>query len=126
MALFPECTPQCAQNELDTADIVREAMLRQSSSQRAMLSARMTPEREELLNRRLNEAISQQPELERLKELLLNLGGEFLVAPPNLDQDVPLLLERGFLMSGPITLNVMESSSCHRNVASVWIRKEFG
>jgi hypothetical protein len=29
MALFPECTPQCAQNELDTADIVREAMLRQ-------------------------------------------------------------------------------------------------
>jgi len=29
MALFHECTPQCAQKELDTADIVREAMLRQ-------------------------------------------------------------------------------------------------
>jgi hypothetical protein len=29
MALFHECSPQCAQNELDTADIVREAMLRQ-------------------------------------------------------------------------------------------------
>src|SRR5579859_5659931 len=29
MALFHECSPQCAQNELDTADIVREAMFRQ-------------------------------------------------------------------------------------------------
>jgi hypothetical protein len=29
MALFRECTPQCAQKELDTADIVREAWLRQ-------------------------------------------------------------------------------------------------
>ena len=26
MALFHECTPQCAQKELDTADIVREAI----------------------------------------------------------------------------------------------------
>src|SRR5215469_3940777 len=91
-----------------------------------MLSARMTPEREVLLNCRLSEAISQQPKLKRLKELLLNLGGEFLVAPPKPDQDIPMLLERGFLMSGPIMLNVMESSSCHRNVASVWIHKEFG
>jgi len=37
-----------------------------------------------------------------------------------------MLLGRGFLMSGPIMLKVMESSSCHRNVASIWIRKEFG
>jgi hypothetical protein len=29
MALFYECTPQCAQKELDTADIVREAIFRQ-------------------------------------------------------------------------------------------------
>ena len=86
----------------------------------------MTPEREELLNRRFREASAQQPELERLKELLLRMGGEFLVAPPKPDQDVPMLLEPGFLMSGPIRLNVMESSSCHQNVASVWTRKEFG
>ena len=37
-----------------------------------------------------------------------------------------MLLERGFLMSGLITLNIMESSSCHQNVASVWMQKEFG
>ena len=91
-----------------------------------MFAARMMPEREELLNRRLSEAISRQPELERLKELLLDLGGEFLVAPPKPDQDVPMLLEQGVLMSGPIMFHVMESSSCHRNVASVWICKEFG
>ena len=29
MALFHECSPKCAQNELDIADIVREARLRQ-------------------------------------------------------------------------------------------------
>jgi hypothetical protein len=29
MALFHECTLQCAQKELDTADIVREAILQQ-------------------------------------------------------------------------------------------------
>jgi len=29
MALFHECPPQCAQNELDTADIVREAIFHQ-------------------------------------------------------------------------------------------------
>ncbi len=32
MALFHECTPQCAQKELDTADIVREAMFHQLSN----------------------------------------------------------------------------------------------
>jgi hypothetical protein len=29
MALFYECTPQCAQKELDTADIVRDAIFQQ-------------------------------------------------------------------------------------------------
>jgi hypothetical protein len=29
MALFHECSPKCAQNELDIADIVRDAMLHQ-------------------------------------------------------------------------------------------------
>src|SRR5437762_3511845 len=31
MALFSECMPECARIVLDTADIVREAMLRQQS-----------------------------------------------------------------------------------------------
>jgi hypothetical protein len=37
MALFSECTERYAQNMLDTADIVREAIFRQSSGVRLSL-----------------------------------------------------------------------------------------
>jgi hypothetical protein len=60
----------------------------------------MDPEQKAFLNRRLRDAISKQPELKRLKTLLLRLGGDFLVAPPKPDQDVPMLLEQGFLNVG--------------------------
>jgi hypothetical protein len=86
----------------------------------------MTPEQRIFLTRRVREAIGQQPELKRLKRLLLRLGGEFLVAPQKPDQDIPMLLEQGFLTSGPTTLKVMKSSSCHQNVASVWTKRKFG
>jgi hypothetical protein len=86
----------------------------------------MTPDQKTFLNRRLRDAIGKQPELKRLKALLLRLGGDFLVAPPRPDQDVPLLLEQGFLTSGPTRLKVMKSSSCHQNVASIWTKRKFG
>ena len=63
----------------------------------------MDPEQKAFFNHRLRDAVSKQPELKRLKALLLRLGGDFLAAPPEPDQDVPKLLERGFLTSGPIT-----------------------
>jgi hypothetical protein len=80
----------------------------------------MTPEQESLSRRRLSEAIDGQPDLKDLEHLLLGLGGDFLVAPPKPDQDVPTLLAEGFLTYGPVKLEVMKSSSCHQNVASVW------
>ena len=86
----------------------------------------MTPEQGQLLKHRLGEAISKQPEVERLKVLLLQFGGEFLVAPRKTDADIPMLLKHGSLMSGPVTLSVMKSSSCHQNVASAWRKREFG
>jgi hypothetical protein len=86
----------------------------------------MTPERETFLDRRFRDAVGKQPELKHLKTMLLRMGGECVVAPPKPDQDVPMLLERGFLTSGPITLKVMKSSSCHQNVASVWTKRKFG
>lgn len=86
----------------------------------------MTPEQQQLLERRLRQAVTSQPELERLKEVLLALGGEFLVAPPKADQDLLWLLERGFLMAGPIRLKIMESSSCHQNVSQVWKNRAIG
>jgi hypothetical protein len=86
----------------------------------------MTPEQKTFLSRRFREAVGKQPELKLLKKLLLRLGGEFVVAPPRPDQDVPILLEQGFMTAGPITLRVMKSGSCHQNVASVWTKRRFG
>jgi len=39
MALFSECTGRYAQNLLDTADIVREAILRQPSAEMTAMSS---------------------------------------------------------------------------------------
>jgi hypothetical protein len=87
----------------------------------------MTPEQRTFLSRRFRDAVRKQPELKQLKALLLRLGGDFVVAPPRQpDQDVPRLLEKGFLTSGPITIKVMNSSSCHQNVASLWTKRRFG
>jgi len=86
----------------------------------------MKPEQKSFLNRRFRDAASKQPELKKLKVLLLRLGGEVLVAPPRPDQDIPTLLQEGFLTSGTITSKIMKSSSCHQNVASVWTNRKFG
>lgn len=45
MALFSECTPQCARKVLDTADIVRDAMLRQMTTCSGTLLKRPKGER---------------------------------------------------------------------------------
>lgn len=86
----------------------------------------MTPEQRKLLSRRLQDATNAQPELARLQSLLLRLGGDFLVAPPKPDPDVPMLLESGFLTDGPIRLEIMQRSSCHKNVAALWKSRKFG
>jgi hypothetical protein len=67
-----------------------------------------------------------QPELKRLKAVLLRLGGNLLVAPPKPDADVPMLLESGFVTKGPIMLKIMRSSSCHQNVAALWRNHRLG
>jgi hypothetical protein len=54
------------------------------------------------------------------------MGGSFVVAPPKPDGDIPMLLESGFLTSGPITLKIMKSSSCHQNVAALWKSRKAG
>lgn len=80
----------------------------------------MTPEQKKFLQGRLRKAVSVQPELKHLKLLLLRFGGDFIVAPQKPDPDVPRLLESGFLMSGPITMELMNDNKCHQNVAAVW------
>jgi len=72
------------------------------------------------------EAVSGQPELKRLRFILLRMGGVCLVAPPKFDGDIPALLESGFLTNGQITVKIMKSSSCHQNVASLWRSRKAG
>jgi hypothetical protein len=86
----------------------------------------LTPDRKKFLQARLREAIKAQPEIRRLKLLLLRLGGDFLVAPPTADSDLLELIELGFLIGGPVTLKVMRSSMCHQNVAAAWRTRRFG
>jgi hypothetical protein len=86
----------------------------------------ITTERKKFLQRRLRAAITEQPELKRLKPLLMRLGGDFLVAPPKSDPDLPILLEAGFVMAGPIKLKQLKSSMCHQNVAAIWKSRKFG
>jgi len=86
----------------------------------------VTPEQKTFLSRRLRDAAKNQPELRRLKLVLLRLGGDLPVAPPKPDPDLPTLLESGFLTGGPVVLKRMKSSSCHQNVSSFWKGRKFG
>jgi hypothetical protein len=86
----------------------------------------MDPERKSFLDRRFREAVKGQPELKRLRSLLLRIGGVCLVAPPKPDSDVAALLESGFLTAGPIVLKIMKCSSCHQNVAALWKTRKAG
>ncbi|HXI40580.1 MAG TPA: hypothetical protein VNH83_11405 [Bryobacteraceae bacterium] len=84
----------------------------------------MTKEQRHLLDRRFREAAIQQPELGLLKELLMGLGGIHLVAPPDPDAALPLLIVAGFVMAGPVVRRTMERSECHRNLAEIWSNKQ--
>jgi hypothetical protein len=83
----------------------------------------MTREQKTFLARRFREAVKSQPELRRLKRLLLKIGGEDLVVASGPDQDVPRLIDFGFVMSGPVTLKEMKPNQCHRNVSKLWKAK---
>jgi hypothetical protein len=90
-----------------------------------ILRSDMDSEQKKFLEGRLRKAMGEQPDLRRLKAILLRLGGDFLVAPPKLDPDVPALLVRGFLMSGTVSLKSMRANSCHQNIASIWKTHRF-
>jgi hypothetical protein len=86
----------------------------------------MTPDQRKFLKGRFQKAILEQPEMKQLKSLLLSFGGDFVVAPPKADPDVPRLLRSGFLMSGPILTKLMKTSMCHQNVSTVWTKGQKG
>jgi hypothetical protein len=86
----------------------------------AIQSLPMIAEQKKLLRGRLKAAIEHQPEIKILRKLLLRIGGEELVARPQPDRDVPILVEYGFVMAGPVITKPMGLGDCHRNLAHVW------
>ena len=84
----------------------------------------MDREQERILDRRFREAARQQPDLKVLRRLLLGLGGTHLVAPPSPDGTLPLLINAGFVMAGPVVQRTMKKSDCHRNVAEIWAKRQ--
>ena len=82
----------------------------------------MTSERKLFLRDRLMKASAQQPEMGILRRILLRIAGDELVAPPHADPNLQLLLQMGFVISGPVTLQRMRFSFCHSNVARLWRR----
>jgi hypothetical protein len=83
----------------------------------------MIDEQKRLLDRRLRQALEQQPEIRVLRRTLLDIGGIELVAPPWPDVDVPLLIKVGFVMAGPVHCEARGKSACHENVSRLWISK---
>jgi len=83
-------------------------------------------EQRKFLSAKFRKASLQQPDLKRLKTMLLRRGGTFVVAPARPDSDVPALLDSGFVMEGSLTMKKMNESMCHRNVASVWKVRRYG
>lgn len=47
-----------------------------------------------------------------------------MVAPPRPDAAVFLLIQDGFVMSGPVKLRAMLGSACHANVSRLWIARK--
>jgi hypothetical protein len=84
----------------------------------------MAAAQKRILDHRFREAADQQPDLKVLRGLLLGLGGTHLVAPPDLDADVPRLIDAGFVMAGPVLRRSMRRSDAHRNVAEIWAARQ--
>lgn len=84
----------------------------------------MTVHQVDLLARRLRAAIELQPEIGALRTLLVGIGGVELVAPSQIDPDIPALISSGFAMEGLLECEPMERSACHVNVTRLWEAKK--
>jgi hypothetical protein len=83
----------------------------------------ISEERRRFLNRRLESAIREQPEIKTLRDSLLRIGGCELVAPEWTDSQISELIQAGFVMDGYVTLTIMEPCACHRNISLLWKNK---
>jgi hypothetical protein len=81
----------------------------------------MTGNQRGLLDRRFRAALELQPEISDLRSLLLQMGGKELVAPNGLDPDLDAVIRTGREMKDSVEYEAMDGSSCHTNVARLWL-----
>jgi hypothetical protein len=77
----------------------------------------LLPEQRRFLDKRLLDHARKQPEIMDVKDILLSIAGEHVVAPPRITEDTFRIAESGFLMEYPVTTNLMEPHMCHLNSA---------
>jgi hypothetical protein len=80
----------------------------------------MDAKQRQFLDGRIREYAKEQPEILKLRKVLLAIGGEAVVPPQEIDGDIPSLVESGFLMQYPVTLKRMEQHMCHLNTAKLF------
>jgi hypothetical protein len=76
-------------------------------------------DQQKTLRDRIDLVSETQPEILELRDKLLEIGGEELVATPlelGLDPFAPVLTKLGEVMQYPVKLREMEASQCHHNV----------
>ncbi len=84
----------------------------------------MTPHQKKMFAQRLKEFDAQMPGYRRafrtLEKRIVEHGGEAVVVPPWPCDALPMLLDGGDVMSGPIQLQMGQRSACHDNVNKRW------
>jgi hypothetical protein len=65
---------------------------------------------------------TEQPEILKLRKILLAIGGEQLLAPARVTHDFPFLVESGFVMDYPVTEKIMRQNMCHVNSARLFAK----
>ncbi len=84
----------------------------------------MTDEQKRFLDKRLREHAKVQPEIRKLKRILLKLGGDHLVAPPEGPEELlGPLVRSGHVIHGPVKLRAMEPNACHLNASRLWLER---
>src|SRR5260370_40621303 len=81
---------------------------------------RMNPQQKRFIDDRLREHAKTQPEILKLKKILLKVGGKHLVAPGKITGDIPMLVDSGFVMDYPTRIKLMEANMCHLNSAMLF------
>jgi|SRR5579871_364592 len=91
-----------------------------------MWKQKLADDQKRFLDHGLREHAKFQPGIVKLKKVLVKLGGSHLAVPPEPDSGLSLLIQCGFIMTGPVVLKLMEPGACHFNSSRLWVEKKHG